>query len=69
MKAVPAIYKGDRILELSEKLDLPQNTVVLVVISDQEDETELRLQMKSFADIVFAKMWDNDEDEVWNEYV
>ena len=69
MKTVSAIYKGGRILELSEKLDLPQNSVVFVIISDQEDETELRLQMKSAAEIVFAKMWDNDDDEVWNEYV
>jgi hypothetical protein len=69
MKAVSAIYKGDRILELSEKLDLPRDTTVLVIISDQEDETELRLQMKNVAEAVFAKLWDNDEDEVWNEYV
>jgi len=69
MITVSAIYKGDRILELSEKLDLPKDTTVLVIISDQEDETELRLQMKSVAEVVFAKLWDNDEDEIWNEYV
>jgi hypothetical protein len=69
MKTISAIYKGNRILELSESLDLPKDTVVLVLISEQEDENEMRHQLKSAAELVFAKLWDNDEDEVWNEYV
>ena len=69
MKTVSAIYKGNRIIELSENLDLPKDTVVLVLVSEQDDEAEMHHQMKSAAEIVFSKLWDNDEDEVWNEYV
>ena len=69
MKSLIATYQGDRILELSEGLDLPKGAVVRILIAEQEDENEMRLQLKSAAEIVFAKLWDNDEDEVWNEYV
>ena len=37
---------------------------VLVVVPDQEDERELRSQLQSAAEVIFAKLWDNEEDEV-----
>jgi hypothetical protein len=69
MKTLSAIYKGKRVLELFEDIDLPKDIVVLVVIPDQEDERELRSQLQSAAEVVFAKLWDNEGDEVWNEYL
>jgi len=38
-------------------------------ITEQEDERELRSQLRSAAEVVFAKLWDNKKDEVWNEYL
>ncbi len=38
-------------------------------IIEQEDERELRSQLRSAAEVVFAKLWDNKEAEVWNEYL
>ena len=69
MKTLSAIYKGERVVELFEDIDLPKDIVVLVIIPEQEDERELRSQLRSAAEVVFAKLWDNKEDEVWNEYL
>ena len=67
MKTFSAVYKGDRLVELLEDIDLPEDIEVLVIIPGQEDEEELRNQLQVAAAAVFAKLWDNEEDEVWNE--
>lgn len=64
MKTLSAIYKGERVVELPEDIDLPKDIAVLVVVPDQEDERELRSQLQSAAEVIFAKLWDNEEDEV-----
>jgi hypothetical protein len=69
MKTLSAIYKGNRVIELFEDVDLPKDVAVLVVIPEQEDEEGLRRHLRSAAEPVFAKLWDNEEDEVWNEYL
>jgi hypothetical protein len=69
MKTFSAVYKGDRVVELLEDIDLPKDIEVLVVIPEQEDEKELCSQLRNAAEVVFAKLWDNKEDEVWNEYI
>jgi hypothetical protein len=69
MKTFSAIYKGDRVLELLEDIDLPKDMKVLILIPEQDDEKTLHDQLKSAAEVVFAKLWDNKEDEVWNEYL
>ena len=69
MQTLSAIYKGQRVVELFEDIDFPKNIVVLVVIPEQENERELRSQLRSAAEVVFAKLWDNRKDEVWNEYL
>ena len=69
METLSAIYKGNRIVELFEDVDLPEDMEVLVVIPEQDDERTLRSQLQSAAEIVFAKLWDNKDDEVWNEYL
>lgn len=69
MKTFSAIYKGDRVVELLEDINFPNDIAVLVVIPEQEDEKELRSQLQSAAEVVFARLWDNKEDEVWNEYL
>ena len=38
MKTLSAIYKGERVVELFEDIDLPKDIAVLVVIPEQEDE-------------------------------
>ena len=69
MQTFSAIYKGNRTVKLTEDLDLPTDTVVLVVIPDQDDEAEIHHHLQSAAETVFAKLWDNEGDEVWNEYL
>src|SRR5262249_12345353 len=49
MKTITAIYKGNRIIELNEGLELAENTIVLVVIPEQADEDEMRLQLATAA--------------------
>ena len=63
------VIRDGKIVAAGTGVTVPKDAVVLVLISEQEDENEMRHQLKSAAEIVFAKMWDNDEDEVWNEYV
>jgi hypothetical protein len=69
MKTFTATYKGNRTVELPDDLDLPKDTKVFVMIPDQEDGAEIRRHLQGAAEDVFAKLWDNEEDEVWNEYV
>lgn len=69
MKTFSAVYKGDRLIELLEDIDLPEDIQVLVIIPGQEDEEELRNQLQIASAAAFAKLWDNEEDEVWNEYL
>ena len=69
MKTLPAIYRGDRFVELVEDIVLPKDIEVLVVIPEQDNERILRRQLQSAAETVFAKLWDNQGDEVWNEYL
>jgi len=64
LKTLSAIYKGERVVELPEDIDLPKDIAVLVVVPDQEDERELRSQLQSAAEVIFARLWDNEEDEV-----
>ena len=59
----------NRLAELSEDVDLPKDIEVLVVIPDQEDERELRSQLRIATEAVFTKLWDNREDDIWNEYL
>lgn len=69
MKTFSAVYKGDRVVELVEDIVLPKDIEVLVVIPEQDNERTLRSQLQSAAETVFARLWDNQEDEIWNEYL
>jgi len=39
------------------------------MIPEPEDEAEIRRHLQGAAEDVFAKFWDNEDDEVWNEYI
>lgn len=69
MKTLSAMYKGERVVELLKDIDLPKDIAVLIVIPEQEDEREFRIQIRSAAEVVFAKLWDNEGDGVWNKYL
>ncbi len=69
MKTLQATYKGDRVVELSEDVDLPDNIAVFVIIPDDDDDSIMKAELRLAAEQVFAKLWDNEEDEVWNEYL
>ena len=70
MRTLSAIYKGNRAIQLTEDHpELSENTPVLVVIPEKDDETEMRVQMRLHSEAVFARLWDNEGDEVWNEYL
>ena len=64
MKTLSAIYKGERVVELFEDINLPKDIAMLVVIPGQEDDRELRSQLQSAAEVLFGKLWDNKGDEV-----
>ena len=69
MRTLPAIYKGKQVVELLEEVDLPEDIKVFVVIPELDDEEVLRSQLQDAAGSVLAELWDNEEDEVWNEYL
>lgn len=69
MKTFTALYKGNRTIELFDELAIPKDTRVLVIIPEQDDETDIRRHLQDAAEDVLAKLWDNEEDEVWNEYL
>lgn len=59
MKTISAIYKCDRVLELLEDISLPKDMKVLVIIPEQNDEKELRSQLQSATEAVFARLCSN----------
>ena len=70
MKTYPAMYQGNGVVKLSEDIDLPGDLAVLVVVPDAEDdELALRGELRGAAETVFEKLWDNEEDEIWNDYL
>jgi hypothetical protein len=69
MNTLSAIYRGARVVELCEEVVLPRDMKVFVVIPEQDDEVILRSQLQIAAEIAFARLWDNEEDDVWNEYL
>jgi hypothetical protein len=56
-------------IELAEGVELPKNTVVFVVIPDQSDEIHMRQHLVGVVQTTFTRLWDNEEDEVWNGYL
>ena len=69
MKTLSAIYKGKRVIELLDDIDIPTDLEVVVLIPEQDDESKLRKQLQSASEAVFAKLWDNKKDDVWGEYL
>ena len=69
MEMLSAIYKGNRVIELLEDVELPKGLKVLVIVPKPDQDRVLHRQLQSRAEAVFAKLWDNEEDEVWNEYL
>ena len=69
MRTLAAIYKGNRTIQLAEDLDLSEDTPVLVMIPEEDNEAEMRTQLRLHSEAVFAKLWDNEGDEIWNEYL
>ena len=66
---MPAIYKGNRTVQLAESVDIPRDTEVLVLIPDDKEDSDLRSQLRGASESTFAKLWDNETDEVWREYL
>ncbi|MDP8240262.1 MAG: DUF104 domain-containing protein [Candidatus Hatepunaea meridiana] len=69
MKTITAKYRGNSLLELLEEVDLPEDTELLVIIPEEDDERLMQSQLQRAAETVFSKLWDNNEDEVWSEYL
>jgi len=69
MRTLSGIYKGARVVQLQDDVDLPTDLKVVVVIPECDDETALRRQLLHTAEQAFAKLWDSDQDEVWREYL
>lgn len=69
MRTVAAIYKGNRVIELKEDIDLPSNSSVTVLLPTEDDERMMKQFLQRASEKVFEKLWNNDGDEVWNEYL
>jgi hypothetical protein len=68
MKTLAAVYKGDGFIELSQDIELPKDYQVIVLIPEQEDE-ELPQQLQTATEVPFARLWDNEDDEIWRDYL
>lgn len=69
MTTVSAVYKGNRQVELQEDIALPSNSSVIVLLPDEDDEKATQRFLQLASESVFKKLWDNEEDEVWSEYL
>jgi hypothetical protein len=69
MKTLSGIYKGNRMIEINEDIKIKKNIKVIIIIPEQDDEDLLKAQFQSSAEVTFDKLWNNEEDKVWNEYL
>lgn len=69
MRTVSAIYKGNRQIELQEDIELPSDSSVIVLVPSNDDERSTQQNLQLASESVFKKLWDNEADEVWNEYL
>ncbi len=69
MKTFSGIYKGNRLIELDEDIEITKNIKVVIMIPEQDDEMLLRNQLLKSAEGTFSKIWNNEEDAVWNDYL
>ena len=69
MRTLTATYKGNRVLELTEEVDLPPDAEVHVLILEDLEDEEFDRQLRLAAEQLFAEDWNSEEDEVWNEYL
>jgi len=69
MRTVVAVYRGNRVIELQEDIDLPSNSSVMVLLPTDMDERVTQQFLQKASEKVFEKPWDNEGDEVWNEYL
>jgi hypothetical protein len=69
MRTVAAIYKGNRGIELQENIDLPSNSFVTVLLPTKEDDRVTHQFLPEAAEKGFEKLWDNDGDKIWAEYL
>ena len=69
MKTVSGVYKGNRLIELDEDIEITKNIKIIIMISEENDEILLRNQLLRSAEGTFSKIWNNEEDTVWNEYL
>jgi hypothetical protein len=68
MKTLAAVYKGNRFIELSQDVELSKDCQVIVLIPEQEDE-EMPQQLQVATEAPFARLWDNEDDEIWRDYL
>ncbi len=69
MRALTGMYKGNRLIQLLEEVDLPPDAEVYILLPDPEDEIVMRSEMKKVAEASFARLWSYSGDDVWNEYL
>jgi len=69
VKTFSGIYKGNRLIELDEDIEITKNIKVVIMIPEQDDEMLLRNQLLKSAEGTFSKIWNNEEDAVWNDYL
>ena len=69
MRALTGMYKGDRLIQLLEEVDLPPDAEVYILLPDPEDEIATRSEIKRIAEASFARLWSYSGDDVWNEYL
>lgn len=60
MRTVIAVYKGNRVIELKEDIDLPSNSSVTVLLPTAEDERVTQQFLQGASEKVFEKLWDNE---------
>lgn len=68
MKTMRAIYKGNRSIQLSKDIEIPKDSPVIVIIPEVA-EKQMRNQLKLASETAFKKIWDNKNDDVWNDYL
>lgn len=69
MRTITAVYKGNRQIELQQDIDLPSDTTVAVILPAKGEDRLIQQNLQKASEAGFSKLWDNEEDDIWNEYL
>lgn len=56
-------------VEIDEAINITTSLKSITIIPEQDDEYLFKAQLQDSAEVTFCKLWNNEDDNFWNEYL